>query len=43
MGIGAKLMEVVVKVRDVVELAKKFEESPKEAMREVVSGVRQGF
>lgn len=43
MGIGAKLMEVVVKVRDVVELAKRFEESPGDAMREVVAGVRQGF
>lgn len=43
MGIGAQLMEVVVKVRDVVELARRFEESPNEAMREVVAGVRQGF
>ena len=43
MGFGAKLMEVVVKVRDVVDLAKRFEESPAVAMREVVAGVRQGF
>jgi putative transposase len=43
MGIGEKLMEVVVKVRDVVDLAKRFEESPKEAMQEVVAGVRVGF
>lgn len=43
MGIGKKLMKVIVKVRDVVELAKKFEESPKEAMQEVISDVRQGF
>lgn len=43
MGIGAKLMEVVVKVRDVVDLAKRFEESPGEAMREVVAGVQEGF
>lgn len=43
MGIGARLMEVVVKIRDVVDLAKRFEESPGEAMREVVAGVHQGF
>lgn len=43
MGIGGKLMEIVVKVRDVVELAKRFEESPAEAMREVLKGVHDGF
>lgn len=43
MGIGARLMEVVVKVRDVVDLAKRFEESPGDAMREVVASVHQGF
>jgi len=43
MGIGAKLMEIVVKVKDVVDLAKRFEESPSEAMREIVTGVQKGF
>ena len=36
-------MKVVVKVRDVVELAKRFEESPAEAMRELVADAHQGF
>jgi len=43
MGIEARLMEVVVKVRDVVDLAKRFEESPSDAMREVLTSVQQGF
>lgn len=43
MGLGEKLMKVIVKVRDVVDLAKRFEESPKEAMQEVVAGMQQGF
>ena len=43
MGIGAAIMKVVVKVRDVVELAKRFEESPAEAMRELVTDAQQGF
>jgi len=43
MGLGEKLMKIVVKVRDVVELAKRFEESPVLAMREVVSELQQGF
>ena len=43
MGLGEKLMKVVVKVRDVVSLAKHFEESPKEAMQEVVAEMQLGF
>ncbi len=43
MGFGAQIMEVIVKVRDVVDLAKRFDESPTAAMREVVTGVQQGF
>ncbi len=43
MGIGEKLMKVVVKVRSVVELAQRFEESPVAAMREVVAEVQRGF
>ena len=36
-------MKFVVRVADVVELARKFEQSPKVAMREVVSHMRDGF
>ena len=43
MGIGEKLMEVIVKVRDLVELAKRFEAAPGDAMREVVASVHEGF
>jgi putative transposase len=35
-------MKIVVKVRDAVELARRFEASPREAMREVVAHVRSG-
>jgi putative transposase len=43
MGLGEKLMKVVFKVRNVVELARRFEESPVAAMREVVAEVHEGF
>jgi transposase-like protein len=43
MGLGEKLMKIVVKVRSVVELARRFEESPALAMREVVAEVQRGF
>jgi len=36
------LMKIVVRIRDVVTLAKRFEESPKLAMREVVTEMREG-
>jgi putative transposase len=42
MGLGESLMKVVVRVRDAVELARRFESSPREAMREVVEHVRDG-
>jgi transposase-like protein len=41
--LGEKLMKVVVKVGDVVRMARRFEESPLEAMREMVTEVREGF
>jgi putative transposase len=40
MGLKEALMKLVVKVQDVVELARRFETSPLEAMREVVTQVR---
>ena len=43
MGVGEKLMKVVVKVRDVVKMARRFEESPAEAMREMVASMQEGF
>lgn len=43
MGLGEKLMKIVVKVRSVVELARRFEASPAEAMRELVAEVQRGF
>lgn len=42
MGFGDSLMKIVVKVRDAVELARKFESSPREALSEVVGQVREG-
>jgi putative transposase len=36
-------MKVIVKVRDVVALAKRFEASPREAMRELVGHVREAM
>ena len=41
MGIGDKLMKMIVKVRDVVSLAKRFEEAPREALRAVVEHTRE--
>ena len=41
MGIGDRLMKIVVKVKDAVELARCFEASPVEAMREVVREIRE--
>ncbi len=40
MGLGELLMKVVVKVQDVVAIARHFEASPVEAMREVITQVR---
>ena len=40
MGLGEKLMKIVVRVSDVVELAKRFRAEPLAAMSEVVSQVR---
>ena len=42
MELGRTLMKIVVKVRDAVELARRFETSPREALREVVDRVRDG-
>src|SRR5438876_4220565 len=42
MGLGESLMKIVVKVRDAVELARRFETSPRETLREVVEQVRSG-
>lgn len=36
------LMKIVVRIADVVELAKRFEKSPTLAMREVVTEMRTG-
>jgi hypothetical protein len=33
-GLGDTLMKIVVKMRDAVALAKRFEASPREALRE---------
>jgi putative transposase len=41
MGFGDRLMKVVVKVGDVVELIRRFEASPAEAMSEVVAQFRR--
>jgi transposase-like protein len=41
MGFGEIGMKIVVKVKDVVELVRRFETSPAEAMREVVGRARQ--
>ena len=43
MELGGTLMKVVVKVRDVVAMARRFEDSPSEAMREIVAQVHHGF
>jgi len=46
-GVGKGLMKLVVRIVDVVELAKRFEQSPAAAMREVVQqakdAVREGL
>ena len=42
MWLGDTLMKIVIKVRDVVALAKRFEEAPREAMREFVAHVQDG-
>lgn len=42
MGLGDQLMKIVVKVRDAVKLARRFETSPREALKEVVAHVRSG-
>lgn len=41
--VGKKLMKLVVRIADVVELAKRFEESPTKAMREVVEQAGQAI
>lgn len=41
MGLRDTLMKIVVKVQDVVALARRFEASPVEAMREVVTQMRE--
>jgi putative transposase len=43
MGLGEALMKIVVKVRDALELARRFEASPRDALREVVEQVRDGM
>jgi putative transposase len=43
MGLGGELMKVVVKVRDVVRLARRFEQAPAETMRELVADVHEAF
>ena len=40
MRLGESLMKIVVKVNDIVELAKRFREEPRAAMQEVVAQVR---
>ena len=41
MKLGEALMKVIIKVTDVVALAKRFEAAPAEAMTELMGGVRQ--
>jgi len=41
MGVGDKLMKIVVRLGDVVELVKRFEASPAEAMMEVMAQFRE--
>ncbi len=43
MVLGHKLMKIVVRVGGIVELARRFEQSPALAMRELVADVRRGF
>jgi putative transposase len=43
MGLGTELMKVIIKVKDVVTLARRFEEAPKQTMREVVDQVHSAF
>lgn len=43
MGLGEKLMKVVIKVKDVVSLARRFEEAPAKTMQEVVGQMRSAF
>jgi putative transposase len=40
MGLGESLMKIVLKVNDIVELARRFREEPRAAMQEVVAQVR---
>ena len=40
MGLRDELMKIVVKVKDVVSLVRRFEESPLEAMGELVAELR---
>jgi putative transposase len=42
MGFRDTLMKVIIKVHDVVELAKRFEASPAQAMRELTTQVKEG-
>jgi putative transposase len=42
MELGHRLMKIVVKVKDAVELARRFETSPREALREVVELAKEG-
>jgi len=43
MRLGEKLMKVIVKVKDVVSLARRFEQDPGSAMREVVGEMKAAF
>jgi putative transposase len=42
MGFRDALMKVIIKVHDVVEMAKRFEASPAQAMRELTTQVKEG-
>lgn len=42
MGFRDTLMKVIIKVHDVVELAKRFDASPAQAMRELTAQVKEG-
>jgi transposase-like protein len=42
MRLGDKLMKVIIKVKDVVEMVRRFERSPGEAMHELVMHAREG-
>lgn len=43
LGVKDELMKVVVKLRDVVEIVRRFEKAPAEAMGEVIQQVQLGF